>query len=192
MRSRFVLPLLGALGIVCGSIVGRLNSAFITNCGENCADDPFLWALGCFIAFPAIGQLTRRKTQNSGTITALIALGLAAITLCPAISIYGYGLHKKYWELYSKQANTDIEYSQMVISEKSIPSLGIAEAERCAISVNAICNETVKSIPALCQSGFVKLPQQHWSSFKRLPQEDLQGLAPDEDYKDFPKHVCRK
>jgi hypothetical protein len=192
MRSRFALPLFGILGIICGGIVGKLNTAFIINCGENCSDDPLIWALGCLIAFPVIGQLIRRKTKNTPINTALIAIIFSAVTVFPTITLYGYNLHKKYWKLYSKQANTNTEYSQMVISETAIPSLGIAEAERCAISVNAICKENEKLLPALCQSGFVQIPQQHWMAFKRLPKEDLYGLAPDKEYKSFPKHVCPK
>ncbi|WP_288407174.1 hypothetical protein [uncultured Herbaspirillum sp.] len=192
MKSYFALPLLSMLGIACGSAVGRLNTAFIANCGESCPGDPLLWALGCFLAFPAIGHVIRRKTRHTFANTALIALGLAAIVLLPALALYGYDLHKGYWRLYAKQVHPDIEYSLMVIAEVPLPSLGIAEAERCAINTDTRCDQNPEAIPALCQSGFVSLPRQHWSSFKRLPKEDLRGAAPDDEEMNSPKYLCQK
>lgn len=190
MRFWLTLPALSILGVVCGFIVGRLNTVFITNCGESCPDDPFLWALGCLIAFPVIGYVILRRVENRAVNVLLVATGLAVLTILPALAFYSYDVHKRYWDLYNKQANTDVEYSRMVIAEKAIPSLGIAEAERCAINETAICDKKPRVITALCQSGFVTITQQHWSSFKRLPAEDLRGLLADEDYKNFPKNVC--
>lgn len=193
MKGCFALPLLSIWGLACGSVVGTLSAAFVANCGESCPDDPLLWALGCFLAFPAIAHIIRSKTRHTLANTALIAMGLAAIVLLPALSIYGYKLHNGYWKLYAKQVHPDIEYSLMVISEVPLPSLGIAEAERCVISNDLRCGENPEVIPALCQSGFVSLPRKHWPSFKRLPKEDLQGLVPDDDgQKYFLNDLCRQ
>lgn len=189
MRTGFALSLLGVLGLICGGIVGVLADALTINCGEDCPDSPLLWGLGCLVAFPAIGYAIRRKTGGSARSTVCIAIALASISMLPAIMLYGYSVH--YGGMRAgKPLHTDIEYSRMVISEKSMPVLGIADAERCAISHYARCDE--QSIPARCESGFVQLPQQYWPLFKRLPAEDFGGFAQDADDKPFSVLGCRK
>ncbi|MBN9355990.1 hypothetical protein ACIPLR_12945 [Herbaspirillum huttiense] len=185
MKSCFAFPLLSTVGIGCGVSVGALNTAFITNCGESCPDDPLLWALGCSITFPVIGHLLLKKTRHTVANTMLVAVALAATVLLPALTMYACSLHEKYWRLHGKQVYPDIEYSLMVISEEPLPTLGIAEAERCVINNDLRCGENPQVIPALCQSGFVSLPRKHWSSFKRLPNEDLQGPAPANDNRKY-------
>jgi hypothetical protein len=193
MKACFTLPLLSMLGLACGSLVGALDTTFIANCGENCPDGPLLWMLGSSVAFPAIGHLILNKTRRTFFNTALIAIALAMGTLLPALAFYGYKLHKGYWSLYGKQVYPDQEYSHIVISEEPLPSLGITEAERCAINVAHECGELPDAIPAMCQSGFVSIPRQLWPSFKRLPEEDLQGLAPDDHHqKYFLNDLCRQ
>lgn len=193
MKSCIATPFLSTVGIACGAAAGALNTAFITNCGESCPDGPLLWALGCSIAFPAIGHFLCNKTRQTVANTMLVAAALAATVLLPALTMYAYSLHEKYWRLRGNQVYPDIEYSLMVISEVPLPTLGIAEAERCVINNDLRCDEDPQVFPALCQSGFVSLPRKHWPSFKRLPKEDLQGLAPDDDGQQyFLNDLCRQ
>lgn len=193
MKNCFALPLLSIGGIACGAAAGTLNTAFITNCGESCPDDPLLWALGCSIAFPFIGHLLRNKTRRTVANTMLVAVALAATVLLPALTMYACSLHEKYWRLHGRQVYPDIEYSLMVISEDPLPTLGIAEAERCVINNDLRCGENPQVIPALCQSGFVSLPRKHWSSFKRLPNEDLQSTTPaNDDRKYYLNDLCQQ
>ena len=191
MKPKIALLLLSILGLICGCIAGLLRTAFIINCGETCPDEPFTYALYGAIALPFIGYFILRKAWEKKLRFVLVAIGLSIAIILPALFWYGHELHTRYKALYKQTPTTDLEYSQMIIAEKPLPAINIAEGERCAMG-STFCEDTPRTISAHCRNGVVQITEKYWASFKRLPAEDLRGLIPDDSYKDFPKNICTK
>lgn len=191
-------------GIFCGVVISTLDMAFEPkDCGGSCGMSAMVslltwitWVVICAIVFPVIGLLGWSRTGQTYRSLAVITLLLVLVSTLPALSIYGYQLHQRYWQDDWKRHYPNVEFSYMVIATKpvTVNTIGTESKtqikiwERCLLG-SLQCYTKPYSVEALCLGGegrFVSIDESHWHAFQRIPEEDLQG--PTDAPKDM--HLC--
>ncbi|PVZ89004.1 hypothetical protein C9426_05750 [Serratia sp. S1B] len=159
-------------------------------CGETCAinalNSLLTWVVICAIIFPVIGLQLWSRTGQTWVRLAAITLILVLISTLPAFSIYGYGLHKRYWPDDWKRHYPNGDFSDMVIATKPVTVNTVGSEsktkikiwERCLLG-SVQCDTKPHNVEAIClDSGtVVSIDESHWRAFQRIPEEDLQGIT---------------
>ena len=197
MRRLLALVCLAVVGFCSGITVGAFNTGLVPLCGDPCGakrlGQSVIWGLSLLVVFPLIGNFAIKKLGGSLIKIFTIAIVLSFLVLFPAASIYGYKLHKLYWQSPAILGVPDVDYSYMTIATKPVTatygtsSVKIKAWERCVLGP-VYCDKQPRAVQAICLDTrkAVLIKESDWPTFQRIPEEDLQGLL------DRPKdmHLC--
>jgi hypothetical protein len=182
---------LAVVGLVCGVAVGLLNTAFVPNCGEDCAakrlGSGVLWGLALLMAFPVMGRFTFNKIGEGFRQTIGIAVLLSLTAIGPAVVIYGYELHQRYWKTTRQSEIPNVDFHMMAIATKPVSAtvygtnskVNVKAWERCALGITT-CDKRHHGVEAIClgsSSQTVLIDEGDWPAFQRIPGEDLPGIS---------------
>ena len=190
MKRWLSLVVLAVVGVICGAAIGIINTAFVPNCGEECVGERLgkatLWSLALLLAFPAIGQFLFKRTGEGLKKTVIIVGGLCVASLTPFATMYGYGLHQRYWSTAWRSNLPSVDFSMMAIATKPVTAIdygttskvAINTWERCALGVTT-CDRQPRTVEAICLGSgtTVLIEESDWTAFRRIPNEDLAGIS---------------
>ncbi len=198
MKRLLILIFFSIVGLMSGVAVGAFNTGLVPLCGDPCGTERLgqsaLWGVSLMLAFPIIGSFAIKKIGNSlPRAVVVIATALVFITIIPAATIYGFKLHRIYWQSTAILGVPDVDYSYMAIATKPITAthenttVQIKAWERCVIGP-IYCDKKPRTLQAVCLGSrkLVIINESDWTAFQRIQDEDLQGLV------DRPKdmHLC--
>lgn len=197
MKRLSILLFLAIVGLVSGVAVGAFNTGLVPLCGDPCGTarlgQSALWGMFCMLAFPIIGGFAMKMIGGGIPKTIALAVALFFIATIPAAGLYGFKLHRIYWQSAAVLGVPDVDYSYMTIATKPITAtydstdVQIKAWERCVIGP-VHCDKKPRTVQAMCLGirKAVMIKESDWTAFQRIPDEDLQGLI------DRPKdmHLC--
>ncbi|MDR0233686.1 MAG: hypothetical protein LBI31_02635 [Zoogloeaceae bacterium] len=189
MKRLFACLLFITAGIFCGVVISLFDVAFEPkNCGEDCVsrnlESLFTWVAVCVFSFSFFGLRVWSRMRQTLKSLAAIVMVLMTIPILPAILIYCYELHTRYWTEDSwKREIPNMDFSDMVIATKPVIASRIGGSdekiqvkawERCALGY-ADCDRNPRAVEVAClgDARYVLLDESSWPAFQRIPDEDL-------------------
>ncbi|MES2325512.1 MAG: hypothetical protein V4633_24950 [Pseudomonadota bacterium] len=186
---------LAMAGILCGAAVGLTNTAFVPNCGDDCAAQRLgngtLWGLALMLVFPIVGKFAFEKIGEGLRQTVIIASLLFLATVVPAAAVYGYELHHRFWKSARMIDIPNVDFSSMAIATRPVSAhvngatamVQVNAWERCAFGY-AACDRQSRTAEAICLGSgrVVLIGEADWPAFQRIEGEDLpraRGLPKD-------------
>ncbi|WP_306391213.1 hypothetical protein [Telluria beijingensis] len=184
------LILLAVTGLISGVVVGAFNTGLVPLCGDPCSmqrlGSSVSWGLALSLVFPVIGGPALRKFQGSRIRALAVAAFLSFLTVLPAAAVYGYDLHRQYWQSTARLGVPNLDFSEMAIATRPIEatlyggtsSVRVKAWERCALGYANCGIPQGLTVEAICfgSGTTVLIKEKDWPAFQRIPEEDLQGI----------------